>query len=336
MKKKIIGILVCMLLIITACFQAVGKVDDGEIGTFGWQQDPDPSGWAVNATLPMIIADDFICNADETIEHFTFWGSWQGDNIDMCGHLAILTIYENFPVGHPDNPNMYDIPGTILWSNGLMPTELEMTQSNQGWLDPAYGVYTPDDHLRWWQFDCYFGPSGFPQTAGTHYWFSIKMDVMSSSNWGWKTALNQQYNCAVWGESNAMSPSGYDWYEVRDQSGGMLDMSFILSKRPGIDVSFDDDSSITYGNPPFDITNLGNSVLGVDWILNYDGGLLFSERRNMGQVTLESKETKTVKSKAPLFGIGFVSIKIDVLYKDRLFATAKTQGLVLGPFVMLQ
>ena len=108
MKIKIIGIFVSMLLIASTTFQVAGIIHSKNIVKIGWEQDPDPSGWDVNATLPMIVADDFICNATETIQNFRFWGSWEGDNVDQCGHIPILSIHEDLAVGHSDNPYPYN------------------------------------------------------------------------------------------------------------------------------------------------------------------------------------------------------------------------------------
>ena len=334
MKTKIVVILFCMLLIGSVIFQVAGAIHGKKIAKIGWEQDPDPNGWDVNATLPMIVADDFICNATETIENFIFWGSWEGDNIDQCGHIPILSVHEDLPVGHSDNPYPYNIPGAMLWYQAVMPSEIEMTESLQGWLDPAYAIWHPDDHQKWYQFNVNVGAAGFPQTSGTHYWFAIKMDVMSSSHWGWKTSLTQNNHCAVWGDPNVLAPNGFDWYEVRDQSGYMLDMSFVLSKRPGIGVSFNDDSSITYGNPPFDITNFGTSVMGVDWILHFEGGFVFSNRISTGSIVLEPKETKTIKSEGNIFGFGPTSIYIDVLIDGKKLESAKTERFLLGSFLL--
>ncbi len=331
MKRKILGIFVYILLITGVVLQA--SENKNNTNPLESNQDPDPNGWDVNATLPMIVADDFICDMSGAIKAIIFWGSWKGDNNDSCGHFPFVSIHENLPVGHPNNPNNYAIPGTILWSlGGLITVETEMAPSQQGWCDPVYNVWLPEDHQKWFEYNCDFGMSGFSQTVNTHYWLSIRMDVFSSSNWGWKTALNQSNNCSVWGNPNPLSPGGYDWYELRAQNGDALDMSFVLIKDFGVDISWDD-SSISLGNPPFDITNLGTAVIGVDWVLNYYGGIMLSGRQITGHIILQPKETKTVKSTNFLFGFGPVEIKATAQEDGKLLATATTAGFVFGPFI---
>ncbi|MBU8933172.1 MAG: dockerin type I repeat-containing protein [candidate division Zixibacteria bacterium] len=59
-------------------------------------QMPDETGWAVNATQPMILAEDFMCMDTGWIKDFHFWGAWKhGDEGQVT--TFVLSIHEDIP-----------------------------------------------------------------------------------------------------------------------------------------------------------------------------------------------------------------------------------------------
>jgi len=75
MIKKAI-LLVCVpVLVLGLAALADWIPEDGH--KMHWPQLPDETGWAVNATQPLILADDFMCMETGWIKDVHFWGAWR-------------------------------------------------------------------------------------------------------------------------------------------------------------------------------------------------------------------------------------------------------------------
>ena len=65
-----------------------------------YPQLPDENGWDVNATWPLVLADDWLCTETGWVKDIHFWGSWLGDSIGYIEYF-ILSIHEDIPPGGP-------------------------------------------------------------------------------------------------------------------------------------------------------------------------------------------------------------------------------------------
>jgi len=74
----------------------------------GWQpgddhkmhfpQLPDEDGWDVNATYPLILADDWECSETGYVKDIHFWGSWKHDYTGVIDSF-VLSIHNDIPAG---------------------------------------------------------------------------------------------------------------------------------------------------------------------------------------------------------------------------------------------
>ena len=112
------------LLVIAAALVAFTAVADWDIGDgykMHFPQTPDEAGWDVKSGQGVELADDWLCTGPGPVDEIHFWGSWKnmdGDPVtDEVGQIQFFqfAIYSNLPVGHPQNPFPYSIPGTLLW-----------------------------------------------------------------------------------------------------------------------------------------------------------------------------------------------------------------------------
>jgi hypothetical protein len=195
-------------------------VDDACEG--GWQpgdphkmhypQLPDESGWDVNATYPLVLADDWRCSEAGPVKDFHFWGSWKNG---IVGHISyfILSIHSDIPADQ--SPTGYSMPGPALWeldvadfgAVAIDPTTLE------GWYDPSTGETIPNDHNQYFQYNILLQDSltWFYQKYDSIYWLNITavVDPMTPATWGWKSSVNHWNDDAVWAFWG-----DYNWLEL--------------------------------------------------------------------------------------------------------------------------
>jgi len=187
-------------------------------------QMPDEEGWAVNATQPMILAEDFMCMDSGYIKDFHFWGAWKG-GLEGVISSFVLSIHEDIPA--EQNPNGYSKPGTTLW-------ELEVDQFDftpidpptmEGWYDPSTGEIIPDDHYAYWQYNiCLQEADWFWQDSGTIYWVNISaiVDDPTSTTWGWKSTQDHWNDDAVWAEWGDLS-----WVDIWEPTDPIMNNFWI-------------------------------------------------------------------------------------------------------------
>jgi hypothetical protein len=178
---------------------------------------PDLIGWDVNATSPIVLADDWQCSQTGPVTDIHFWGSWKdmdGDPVtDDVGQIQFFQfgIYSNLPVGDPQNPFPYSIPGQLLWSmEEWLPGTPTEPPTLEAWYDPWTGSVIPNDHVPYWQYDFVDIPQPFYQDSGAIYWLSISAVLVDPQNfvWGWKNSRDHFEDDAVF-----MSPTG-EWVEM--------------------------------------------------------------------------------------------------------------------------
>ena len=178
---------------------------------------PDSTGWDVNATFPLVLADDFMCMQTGWIQDIHFWGSWR-DGVEGQIDTFILSLHADIPADQ--NPDGYSKPGDSLWQRKI--TNFEMKEifppEYEGWYDPSESLYIPDNHMTFFQYDICLDDSTdwFFQDSNTIYWLNISAVVNNpiETQWGWKSSVLQWNDDAVW----AFEPA-HDWVDMHDLGG---------------------------------------------------------------------------------------------------------------------
>ncbi len=211
-----------------------------------WIQMPDlsPNGMDVDASIPLVLADDFLCVERGAITDFIVWGSWYQDMLpgDPLNVQFTLSIHEDIPQG----PGGYSMPGQVLWlhvfppgSFAALPYEAGLLE---GWYDPAQGFYQfPGDTICWQYFfhvppQVAFCQKGSPDDPKV-YWLDVQAEPMggpAATRFGWKTSPQHWNDKAVWG----IGPEPYPgpWFELRyppahPLQGQPIDLAFALGSQ---------------------------------------------------------------------------------------------------------
>jgi len=166
-------VLIALSCITLLAGPALADWQPGDGHKMHFPQLPDEDGWDLNTTFPMCLSDDWECSQTGWVKDLHFWGSWR-DGVEGVITGFNMAIMENLPVGHPDNPHPYSIPGETLW----MATGDEAIQVVQisdapleGWYDPRTGVVLEDNHTVYYQYNVTIPKNNwFWQRAGTVYW----------------------------------------------------------------------------------------------------------------------------------------------------------------------
>ncbi|MBD3169800.1 MAG: T9SS type A sorting domain-containing protein [candidate division Zixibacteria bacterium] len=200
--------------------------DPGDGHKMHYPQLPDTTGWDVNATFPVILADDWRCTQSGPVDEIHFWGSWRhGDTGNILRFE--LRIHEDIPADPPEIP--YSRPGDVLWNYTAFNFDIRPLSSvtPEGWYDPEQGGYIPDDHHRYFQYNITDLPDPFVQEEGTIYWLSVTAEVEFPNNtrWGWKSSVDHWNDDAVW------KVPGSDWVEMYEPPDfdESLDLSFVIN-----------------------------------------------------------------------------------------------------------
>jgi hypothetical protein len=216
MRKKIIGILVCMLMIGTTTIAVADWVpSDGH--KMHYPQMPDPVGWDVNFH-DFYLADDWQCSETGPVTDIHFWISWRGD---IVGQLPMITvgIYSNDP------GTGYSEPKEQLWTKTFSPDQFIIRgpfSGDQGWFDPSTMQFILHDHMQYYQINIKNIQQPFIQQNGIIYWLVIQMPYMYPIEVGWKTTLNKFMDTAVWGYQGM-------WTPVINPMSGPLDFAFVIT-----------------------------------------------------------------------------------------------------------
>ncbi|MBI3836905.1 MAG: PEP-CTERM sorting domain-containing protein [Planctomycetia bacterium] len=198
-----------------------------------WVQPPDLSdkGLDVNATEPIILADDFRCTQTGPITDIHIWGSWLNDSTRISAFH--LSIHADIPA----DPNRPSMPGAELWSRDFSPGQFTIrtfATANEQFFDPKSNtILGPDTQVLQYNF-LIPESAAFVQTNGTIYWLDVQAvaNVPEGGLLGWKTSSQHFNDNAVWGETSA-SGGPITWRELIDpRDGHSLDLSFALTTVP--------------------------------------------------------------------------------------------------------
>lgn len=172
---------------------------------------PNETGWTVNATAPIFMADDWMSIQTAPIEDIHWWGAWEND---IEGEILyfILSIYEDIPADQ--SPTGYSMPGDILWGREI--DAFEVVEINppdpEHWYNPATGYIEANDHQTYYQYNvCIDTLDWFFQAEGFIYWLNISAVVADPENtqWGWKSTAAHWNDDAVWNDGTMP-----DWQEL--------------------------------------------------------------------------------------------------------------------------
>jgi len=172
----------------------------GDAYKMHFPQLPNEAGWDVNATAPILLADDWQCSQTGMVKDIHFWGSWKNGVVGRILYF-VLSVRADIPANPPQVP--YSRPGAPLWERDI--AKFTVTQVDpptlEGWYDPSTDQVLPNDHGAYFQYDiCLDEPDWFGQEQGTIYWLNISAVVEDPQNtqWGWKSTLNHFNDDAVW------------------------------------------------------------------------------------------------------------------------------------------
>jgi hypothetical protein len=208
-----------------------------------WIQMSDLStnGIDVNATMPQVLADDFLCTERGAITDIIVWGSWYHDMLpgDPMNVMFTLSFHEDIPQG----PNGYSIPGPPVWVQMFPPGSFIATVFQpglqEGWYNPAQNYFEfPGDTMCWQYYFHVPSQMAFCQkgsaTQPKVYWLDVQAQPMGGPadvRFGWKTSPQHWNDDAVWG----MGPEPYPgpWYELiyppqHPLYGQSIDLAFAL------------------------------------------------------------------------------------------------------------
>jgi hypothetical protein len=224
--KKFLLVLAAGLLLATP---VLGDWVEEDGHKMHFPQLPNVTGWDVNATNPVVLADDWMCSETGWVKDIHFWGSWmhgiEGQIISFN-----LSIHADIPANPPMIP--YSRPGATLWEKEVYEYVIAMPAwqpGMQGWYDPMSGLFLMNDHLPFFQYNVFLPEEDwFWQEQGTIYWLNISATVASPgmTQWGVKSTNNHWNDDAVWGEWYVLN-----WIDLWEPPDFMqsLDLAFVIT-----------------------------------------------------------------------------------------------------------
>jgi hypothetical protein len=232
MRKILYVVTVAVGAVCLLAMPAAADWQPGDGHKMHFPQLPDEAGWDVNATFPIVLADDWECSDTGLITDLHFWGSWRdvtGDNIGDVGNILwfVISIHDDIPA--EQSSTGYSMPGEQLryweiWD--FIPVAID-PPTTEGWYDPSEDppIIIPDDHQTYFQYNIFDIPTlvqdPFVQTGGRIYWLNISAVVEEAPGepqpiWGWKSSIDHWNDDAVWTNMNVVPPYWTDIFEPTD------------------------------------------------------------------------------------------------------------------------
>lgn len=168
-----------------------------------YPQLPDPEGWDVKFTDPIVLADDWRCSRNGPVDDVHFWFSSRDDQQFEIQNVHV-SIHED------DRTGAYSKPGVLRWERDFGPAEIVVRQygdGQQGWIDPL-GDWMIDDHSLYHQVNITKIRQPFTQEEGKIYWLDLHLYATlparptSPSNWAGRPPGRR---------SSRTTPSGRRW-----------------------------------------------------------------------------------------------------------------------------
>jgi hypothetical protein len=221
MRKKTIVILICMLLIGTVTI-VVADWSPGDGHKMHYPQEPDPNGWDIDWGN-WSLGDDWRCTECGTVNDIHFWISWWNDQEFDIQNIKI-SIWSNTP------GTEYSMPKDELWSRTFYPDDFVIAgpwDGEQGWYNPLFGEYEPNNHFRYYQINIMDIEDPFKQIEGEIYWLVIQMPFLEYVI-GWKTSMSDQFM-----DTAVYCLPGDKWLPIYDPvNGSKLDLAFVINGEP--------------------------------------------------------------------------------------------------------
>jgi hypothetical protein len=262
MKKKILGIFVCMLLIGTVNV-ALADWEPGDGHKMHFPQLPDPNGWDVDFH-DWWLGDDWMCSETGPVTDIHFWYSWVDDEVQDIPWISV-EIYSNNP-GPPSTPH------ELLWSRLFQDVDFIIAGpwiGDQGWYHPT-SLVIEHDHQEYWQINIVDIVDPFEQEEGVIYWLVIQMPYYSfpSPAIGWKTSEDHWNDNAVFGNPG-------NWIPLWDPLSAVepIDFAFVITggDPPESDLDCDGDlgwNDVSIGDTvtgTFQVGNIGDPGSLLNW-----------------------------------------------------------------------
>ena len=213
---------------------------------------PDPSKWIqlpdltttgvdVCGTVPILLADDFLCTTNQLITNIVIWASWKNDELPEEGPDSVefvLSFHLDIP---KEGPGDYSKPlDPPIWMHsfpaGSYTVEIEMGDIKEWWYNPETGLSVFPGDTNCWKYtfpvpvEEAFEQLGSPDETIV-YWLDAQMISEQDAEWGWKSSLDHWNDDAVWafGLENDHGP----WQELHyaqnhPMAGESIDLAFAL------------------------------------------------------------------------------------------------------------
>lgn len=191
-------------------------------------------------TLPIILADDFLCTNTEPITDIHIWASYVNDTQPTTNAIYTLSIWSDVPAG--TGGTNYSQPGIKLWTEAFTNGQYQVRRWNSNAVErfwnPDLGptsIFPMDTNI--WQYNFYptnpFIQYGTPAAPIT-YWLSVTVRQAAPGTVGWKTSTNHWNDDAVFGHTDGSGNFIGIWQDLRDPTNPAvsLDLSFALTTPP--------------------------------------------------------------------------------------------------------
>ncbi|MBL7114673.1 MAG: hypothetical protein ISS35_02815 [Kiritimatiellae bacterium] len=190
-----------------------------------WVQHPDltTNGMDVSASVtlepPVLVADDFRCDATGPITNIHIWGSWFNDVVpegNPSNVNFVLSIHADIPA--EQSPSGYSMPGDVLWAQRFDPSMFtvrsEQERVSEWWYNPALREIIPEADQICWQYNFMIMDPPFVQ-AGTLqvplvYWLAVQAEPsVPGAQFGWKTSVDHWNDAAAYAVGTAPYTNGW-------------------------------------------------------------------------------------------------------------------------------
>ena len=327
MKKKVVGLGICMLMFVAAVLPvAATETGCASCGdqTVKWEQLPDitENGTDVCVTstmeIPRMLADDFKCTMTGPITDVHLWGSWFQDQKGIIKAIH-LSIHEDIPAN--ESPTQYSIPGKVLWqmnfSAGQFTEKLYHEGTAEWWWDPYTGELVPKADHAIWQYDINISATNAFIQQGTPnhpviYWLDVYVET-STGIFGWKTAGVQWNDDAVY---RVGTPTPM-WLELKYPTGHPLqgrsvDLAFRITTTPVCCYKVEIPRQIRLFKVKVLVTETCNqSHTNVPWNITITRGAGIPLYFTGSIATIAAGGTATITS-GSLVGFGVITITVKV------------------------
>lgn len=207
-----------------------------------WLQLPDLSvrGIDVRDTLPLVLADDFLCTKHSLITDIVVWGSWYHDLLPENAMNVRFTLSL-----HSDIPGLpFSRPGPTLWTRVFQPGTFTVMQYQgsiqEGWWDPRddASYEFPGDTVCWQYYFPIPPAEAFCQLgqpdAPIVYWLDVQAEPLGAATgaqFGWKTSIKHWNDAAVYGIGVEPYPGPWNkltYPTLHPLAGQSIDLAFAI------------------------------------------------------------------------------------------------------------